>query len=140
MRVLVRKGQEGSGEHQQAGAEVKLAAAHALGHALHNLLQHFLFGAQLAVAENGNGHMAVSLFRHVGGKFFHGHPAGISFGLGMAHHHLKVAQGSIGILVGHGADAAQQHHRGENHSQQFLHENIPPHSLLRGMSRADLYT
>ena len=93
-------GQEGQGEHQQAGAEVKLAAAHTLNGTGHDLFQHFLLGAQLAVAVHLHGHMAVGGGSHIFRKLLHGSVAGVAFGLGMAHDHGIVAQVGVGIFTG----------------------------------------
>ena len=85
-------GQERQGEHQQAGAEVELAAAHTLNGTCDHLLQHLLLGAQLAVAVNLDLHMAVGGLCHIGGKLLHGNKAGVAFGLCMTHGHGKAAQ------------------------------------------------
>ena len=79
-------GQEGQGEHQQAGAEVEPTAAHALHGAGHDLLQRLLLGAQLTVAVNLDLHMAVGGLCHIGGKLLHGNKAGVALGLCMTHH------------------------------------------------------
>lgn len=120
-------GEEGGGEHEKAGAEVKLAAAHALGNTLNNLLEHFLLGAELAVAEDGDGHMAVGLLGDVCRELFHGNIAGVAFGLGMADNHLKIAEPCIGIFGRQcgAADGKHQHRRQQNR-QQFFHLGDPP--------------
>ena len=93
-------GQEGQGEHQQTGAEVELTAAHALHGAGHDLLQHLLLGAQLAVAVNFDLHMAIGGLCHIGGKLLHGNKAGVAFGLCMTHGHGEIAQRCKLVLTG----------------------------------------
>ena len=124
-------GEEGGGEHEKAGAEVKLAAAHALGNTLDNLLEHFLLGAELAVAKDGDGHMAVGFLGDVCSKLLHGDIAGIAFGLGMTDDHLKIAEVGIGIIGGEcGAAEGQQHHGYQQNRQQFFHLGNPPSFFL----------
>ena len=93
-------GEEGQGEHQQTGAEVELTAAHALHGAGHDLLQHLLLGAQLAVAVNFDLHVAVGGLCHIGSELLHGNEAGVALGLCVTHGHGEVAQRSKLVLTG----------------------------------------
>ena len=119
--LLAVVGQERQGEHQQARAEVELAAAHALGDALNDLLEHFLLGAQLAIAEDLHGHMAVGLLSDVRCELLHGDVARVAFRLRMAHHHDIAAQILVGVLVGQRAHAAQRENDGQGKSKELLH-------------------
>ena len=127
--LLAGVGQERQGEHQQTRAEIELAAAHALGDALHDLLEHFLLGAQLTVAEDLHGHVAVGLLRHVSSKLLHRNVARVAVRLGMAHDHGVAAQIRIRIGVSQRADAADDQQRSKNERKNLLHSEIPPVDL-----------